>query len=161
MTDHDRERELKLLELLADALPAQPVPADARALFLAELRHGSRYAPFANEIAQRFAVPLESVRLALSRIDDPSAWLVMPAPGSAVLPLHGRVVISRLPAGTKIPRHKHRTREITYVLDGILVSDGVEHRRASCCDMAVGTEHELHVGGDDDCMVVFLSQPSA
>jgi hypothetical protein len=161
MTDHEQDRELQLLELLADALPPQPIPAEARALFHADLRASSRYAPFAPEIAKIFSVPLASALTALARIDDPSAWLAMPTPGSAVLPMHGRVVISRLPAGMKIPRHKHKTREITYVLDGILVSDGVEHARAACCDMAVGTEHELHVGGDDDCVVVFLSQPSS
>lgn len=153
MTENDRE--LQLLELLADALPAEQVPADARALFHAELRATSRYAPFALEIARIFAVPLETVRVALARVDDPSAWLAMPAPGSAVLPLHGRVVISRLPAGTKIPRHTHKARELTYVLDGVLVSDGVEHSRASCCDMPPGTAHELHVAGDHDCLVVF------
>jgi anti-sigma factor ChrR (cupin superfamily) len=72
--------------------------------------------------------------------------------------VHGRTVISRLPAGTRIPRHTHEAREITYVLDGILISDGVEHRRAACLDMAPGTAHALRVSEEDACLVVFASR---
>ena len=153
------DMDLEALTLLADALPPVPVPVLARARFHHELKGSARFAPLAQEISELFSAPLPAVLAALARIDDASAWLALPAPGPQILPLHGRVVISRLAAGTKIPRHTHKARELTYVLDGLLVSDGVEHGRAEHMDMAPGTEHALHVSDDEDCVVVFAVAP--
>jgi len=162
MTDiddsEDDDMNTQALSLLAEALPAAAVPASARARFYAELTGTHRYAPLCQEIADTFEVPLAAVHAALERMDDESAWLSLPAPGPKVLPLHGRCVISRLAAGTRIPRHTHQARELTYVLDGLLVSDGIEHGRGACMDMAAGTEHALEVSPGEDCVVVFATQ---
>jgi len=156
MAENDEELDLEALSLLADALPIVAPPPELRARLHAELTGSARFAPFAQEIADTFQTPLSVVLAALARIDDHAAWLGSPS-GPGVLPMHGRAVISRLPAGTRIPRHTHTAREITYVLDGTLISDGVEHGRASCVDMAPGTSHELRVGDEDACLVVFAS----
>jgi quercetin dioxygenase-like cupin family protein len=149
--------DIEALSLLADVLPPVAVPEHARARFHAELHGAQRFAPLAQEIAELFSVPLPTLQAALARVDDESAWIALPAPGPQLLPVQGRVVLSRLAAGTRIPHHAHKARELTYVLDGIIVSDGVEHGRSECMDMAPGTAHALHVSDDDDCLVVFAS----
>ena len=158
MTDtKDDDMDLEALTLLAEALPAVEPPPSARARLHEELTGRERFAPFAQEISDTFEAPLPKVLSALARIEDDTAWLGSPSPGLRILHVHGRTVISRLPAGTQIAHHKHTTRELTYVLDGVLVSDGVAHGRAACLDMAPGTEHALHVADGDECLVVFCS----
>lgn len=160
MTDElEDDKDAEALALLVDGLPAVQPPAHARARLLAELTGAARLTPLAREVAERFGVPLARVLEAFARIDDDGAWHGSPAPGPAFLPLHGRTVISRLPAGTRIPRHTHALRELTFVLDGSIFSDGVEHRRASVMDMAPGTAHALHVSGAQSCLVVFAEVP--
>lgn len=149
--------------LLANELPAATLPSAARARFHALVKGRERFAPFANEIARSFNAPLDAVRGALGRIDDPAAWLALPVPGLQVIPVcstsNGGVVIGKLRAGTRIPRHRHRTRELTFVLDGELIAEGKTHTRAACLDMPEGTEHTLDVSPTDDCLVVFASPP--
>jgi len=146
--------DLQTLSVIAEALPlVEPAPA-ARIRFCQALQR-ARFAPFAREIADRLSIPSESVLAALERVDD-DAWIGLPTQGLRILPVQGRVVIARLRAGTRIPRHRHPTREFTYVLDGVLIIAGVEYRRAACLDMAPGTRHdELRVSEDGDCTVVF------
>lgn len=156
MSEKDEDMILAAMSLLVDALPIAAPPLELRARLHAELTGAARFAPFAQEIADTFDAPLQVVLAALARIDDQAAWLGSRS-GPGILPVHGRTVISRLPAGTRIPRHTHEARELTYVLDGSLISDGVEHRRASCLDMAPGTAHALSVGEQEACLVVFAS----
>jgi quercetin dioxygenase-like cupin family protein len=155
------DMDVAALSLLADALAPVAPPSVLRERLVAELAGPQRFAPLAQEISDVFEVPLPAVLAALARVDDDTAWLGAPSPGPQILPVHGRTVISRLNAGTRIPHHGHKAREITYVLDGTLVSDGEEHRRASCMDMAPGTTHALHVSDDEDCMVVFTTHAPA
>jgi len=157
----DEAMDVAALSLLADALPAVEPPPALRERLLAELAGPQRFAPLAQEISDTFAVPLPAVLAALARIDDDAAWLLPSPSGPHILPVQGRTVISRLAAGTVIPRHRHKARELTYVLDGLLISDGAEHGRASCIDMAPGTEHALVVGDEGDCVVVFAVQQPA
>jgi anti-sigma factor ChrR (cupin superfamily) len=157
----EEDMDVAALSLLADALPPIEPPAEWRERLISALAGPQRFAPLAQEIADTFEVPLTAVLAALARVDDDAAWLGAPSPGPQILPVHGRTVISRLNAGTRIPHHGHKTREITYVLDGTLLSDGVPHRRASCVDMAPGTTHALHVSDDEDCMVVFTTHAPA
>jgi anti-sigma factor ChrR (cupin superfamily) len=166
MSDYDdspHHADAAAWALLADALPAADVPSEARARFHALIAGAERFAPLAPEIAEVFDAPLDSVRSALSRIDEPAAWVALPVPGLQVMPVHARgqgaVVIAKLRAGTRIPRHTHRTRELTYVLDGVLITEGGERGRAACLDMAEGSEHALDVGPAEDCLVVFASPP--
>lgn len=158
--DEDEAMDIAALSLLADALPAVEPPAALRQRLLSELEGPHRFAPLAQEIADTFAVPLPAVLAALARIDDGAAWLGAAVPGPRILPLHGRTVISQLAPGTKIPHHGHKARELTYVLDGLLISNGTPHGRGSCMDMAPGMEHALEVSDEGDCIVVFSVQRS-
>lgn len=151
---NDADRDLELMSLLVEALPVIEPSPDARSRFRQALQR-ARFAPFAREIAAQLSICFESVRAALDRVDDGDAWIGLPT-GLRILPVHGRVVIARLRAGTRIPRHRHATREFTYVLEGALISAGVEHCRAACLDMPPGSEHDdLRVSEHADCTVVF------
>ncbi len=153
---NDDDGDLEAMSLLAAALPPiEPSPAD-RSRFQQALQR-ARFAPFAREIAEKLAIAPELLLTALERVDDDDAWIGPPTLALRILPVRGRVVISRLRAGTIIPHHRHATREFTYVLDGVLISAGTEHGRAACLDMAPGTEHELRVSADSDCLVVFAT----
>jgi anti-sigma factor ChrR (cupin superfamily) len=155
MTEAENDaRDLEVISLLAEALPMIDPPPAARSRFRQALQR-ARFAPFAREIADKLALSSDAVLRALERVGDDDAWIGLPT-GLRILPIHGRVVIARLRAGTRIPRHHHATREFTYVLEGALVTAGVEHRRAACLDMAPGTQHdELRVSEHADCTVVF------
>jgi quercetin dioxygenase-like cupin family protein len=163
MAEEDEDMDDAALSLLAETLPAIAPPSEARARLLAQMKGPQRFAPFAEEIAARFGAPLPVVQAALARIDEPAAWLKSPTLSLSLLPVHltssGAVVISRLAAGTRIPKHKHTVREVTYVLDGVLVSDDKAHGRAACLDMPAGSEHALQVSDDEECLVVFASPP--
>jgi hypothetical protein len=151
---NDDDRDLEAMSLLAASLPpVEPSPA-ARSRFQQAL-HRARFAPFAPEIAEKLSIPTEILLAALERVDDDDAWIGLPTQTLRFLHVRDRIVISRLRAGTHIPHHRHATREFTYVLDGVLLAGEVEHGRAACLDMPPGTEHELRVSEDGDCLVVF------
>ena len=148
------------LAALADALdPGTPDPS-VRPRLLAALRGPERWAPFAAEVAHAFGLELAAVREALGQVDDRSAWHPGFWPGSSLLitpALRGaQAVIARLPSGTRIPRHQHAARELTYVLDGVLIENGgTQHRAGTLLAMAPGSEHDVAVPDDDECLVVF------
>lgn len=154
--------------LLAEALNPIAPPAVARDAFVAEIRGRRRFAPFAGEISATFGVARDATLAALGCVDDASAWRPGRLPGSRYLPFGGRretqLMLARIPAGMRIPRHTHAARERTYVIQGMLVEDGA--RRYGCgelIDMHPGSEHDL-AAGDDECLVVFeegVSDPRA
>jgi anti-sigma factor ChrR (cupin superfamily) len=150
----------ELWSLLASALePRTPTPP-LRDELLAQLRGEQRWAPFASEIARTFGLDLEPTRAALARISDAAAWQPGFWPGSwfSSTPAlqQARTVIARLPAGTRIPTHRHAGRELTYVLEGeLLENDLTRHGPGALLDMPPGSAHELAVADDAECLVVF------
>ena len=160
--ESDEKIDDAMLSLLADGLePAAPDPA-VRARLLAALHGSERLAPFAAEAARAFGVELGAMREALARVNDASAWLPGFWPGSRLLItpqlMRAQTVISELPPGIRIPRHRHGGRELTYVLDGVLVENGsLRHGAGALLDMPGGSEHEVSVPDDSECLVVFAS----
>jgi quercetin dioxygenase-like cupin family protein len=155
----DNRDDAGTAHLLAEGLePIAPGPA-ARDAFVAEIRGRRRYAPFAGEVSRTFGVEPDAVRTALERVDEPAAWRPGLLPGSRISLLPGprgvHVMLARLPAGTRIPRHAHAARERTYVINGTLIENG--SRRCGpgdLIDMLPGSEHDL-AAVDDECLVVF------
>jgi quercetin dioxygenase-like cupin family protein len=140
--------------------PVAPAP-EVRARLLAALSGPERFTLFAAEVARAFELSPETAREALRAIDDESAWSEGELPGSVFLStpalLAARVFISRLPARTRIPKHPHPSREVTMVLEGLLIEDGCkQHGPGAVLDMSPGTEHEIVVGADAACTVVFF-----
>lgn len=145
--------------LLADTLDPIAPPPVARDAFVAEIRGRRRFAPFVGEISTIFDVDRDATLAALARVDDAAAWRPGLLPGSRYLPFEGRrgahLMLARIPAGTRIPRHTHTARERTYVLQGTLIEDGQRrHASGELIDMRPGSEHDL-AAGDDECLVVF------
>lgn len=150
----------ELWSLLASALEPEAPEPRVRDELLAQLRGQERWSPFASEIARTFGLDLELVRAALARISDQAAWQPGFWPGSwfSSTPAlqQARTVLARLPAGTRIPAHRHASRELTYVLDGELIEDDrTRHGPGALLDMPPGSRHQVAVSADDECLVVF------
>lgn len=145
--------------LLAETLDPIAPPPVARDAFVAEIRGRRRYAPFAGEISTTFGIDRDATLTALARVDDAAAWRPGLLPGSRYSPLAGRrgayLMLARIPAGMRIPRHTHAARERTYVLHGTLIEDGQRrYGSGELIEMRPGSEHDL-TAGDDECLVVF------
>jgi hypothetical protein len=138
------------------------VPApEVRQRLMQQITGIERYTPFAAEVARCFGLTLKDSLDALRAIQDPSVWRPAMLPGSFVFatPALARActVITRLPVHTRIPTHPHSSRETTFVLDGLLIEDGLAlHGPGSVLDMTVGTQHEIEVAGEHACLAVFF-----
>jgi quercetin dioxygenase-like cupin family protein len=153
------EPAAQALAVLVDGLPpVAPLP-HVRAALLAELAGPERYTPSAAAVAQHFGLAPAEARDALRRIASKDAWTPGPWPGSQLILteslLKVRAMIARLPAGTQIARHRHAHRELTYILDGALSTGQVHFGQGELMDMQPGSEHEVAIAPDSDCLVVF------
>jgi quercetin dioxygenase-like cupin family protein len=63
-------------------------------------------------------------------------------------------------SGARVPHHRHKGRELTFVLRGGLVVDGGARIAAGqVLDVPAGSEHSLRVEGEPDALVaVMLSE---
>jgi gentisate 1,2-dioxygenase len=152
-------------ELFARSLSPVEPPATVRSTLLNELDGWARYLPFAAELARRFDLTRERVRQLLSMIDEPGRWApgIDPvqgfmhfAPGPAHAELHGGFV--RMLPGMRFPPHRHRERELTFVLEGEL-SDGagVLYRPGDGLEMPAGSVHSLGVASSEPALVALLN----
>ncbi|MBM4361628.1 MAG: cupin domain-containing protein [Deltaproteobacteria bacterium] len=152
------------LSLLALSLPAVPPSAAARARMLAALEGESRYVPFATTLARLFDLPEVGVRALLARAADPAEWREGFLPverflhfdaGPAMVGLRAGLV--QMLAGTEIPAHRHREREITLVLEGALTDgDGRAVGPGEWLDMPAGSVHSLRIDGDRRSVLAVL-----
>jgi hypothetical protein len=134
---------------------------DVRVRLLEELSGSERYTPFASEVASCFGLTFEDSLEALRAIQDPEVWRPGFLPGSQVFttPALARAftVISRLPLHTRIPQHPHSSRETTFVLDGVLIEDGLKQHGPGCVmNMPAGSTHDIEVAGEHACLSVFF-----
>lgn len=154
-----------VLDLLALAVDPIAPPPEARARLMAALEGPARYLPFCAELAGHFALPQARMRELLASIDAPGTWKLGTAPleghynfrpGPELLPLHGGFV--RLLAGTGFPLHRHRSRELTFVLSGRLYDDaGRRFPPGSAIAMAPGSAHSLSVTEEGPALLAVLS----
>lgn len=165
MTQDASETYDENLALLVRGLAPHAPEPEARARLLGELRGPERWTPWAASVAALLQIEEADSHKALQKIEDQAEWLPGLWPRSSILQTGAlkavRALIARLPPGTRIARHKHTTRELTYVLAGeLLEDDRRSYGPGELADMDVGTEHELTVAGTSDCLVVFFL-PSA
>ena len=159
MTDDDA---FVLLAMVLD--PVTP-PASTRGRLMAAIEGPARYLPFCAELCAHFDLAEAKMRDLLMRIDEPSTWKrgIAPIegsynfrPGPALAPLHGGFV--RLLSGAGFPLHRHRDRELTFVLSGRLHDDaGKRFEPGSVIEMAAGSIHALSVTGDAPALLAILS----
>jgi hypothetical protein len=154
-----------VLDLLSGALEPLPPPTGARARLMAALEGSARYLPFCTELARHFALPESRMRELLACIDAPSTWKHGASPleghynfrpGAELAPLHGGFV--RLLAGAGFPLHRHRDRELTFVLSGEMEDEnGTRFQPGSAIEMPAGSVHALGVSGETPALLAVLS----
>lgn len=153
-----------LFGALASSLEPQAPPGGLRARLMQALDGPARYLPFCAELATAFDLSPAAMKSLLFSIDEPGRWTtgIEPiqgflhfSPGPRHLGLHGGFV--RMRRGMLFPLHRHRQRELTFVLDGTLVDDrGLRQGPGGSFDMAAGSAHTLAVSGDGDALVALL-----
>jgi hypothetical protein len=151
-------------DVLALALDPIDPPSRTRARLMAELTGGARYLPFAADLARHFELDSARLHELLGRMADPAAWNtgIDPTigylhfrPGAALVPLRAGIV--RMRAGARVPIHRHRDRELTYVLEGAVV-DGSGQRFApgDALLAPAGSVHALAIDSGADCVMALL-----
>ena len=85
-------------------------------------------------------------------------------PGVATFDLDGfgdeSVSILRARPGASVPKHTHEAAEITLIMQGVLLDDGIEYHKG---DVAVNDEHDDHrprALGDETCYCLIVQQGS-
>jgi hypothetical protein len=149
---------------LSASLEPLSAPVELRARVLASVAGPAKYHPFCAELAAHFDLPAARIKELLSQIDEPGRWTtgIEPiqgflhfSPGARHEGLHGGFV--RMRRGTLFPLHRHRQRELTYVLDGALVDDqGRREGPGGAFEQEAGSTHSLAVPPDADCLIALL-----
>jgi anti-sigma factor ChrR (cupin superfamily) len=170
--DHEQDDDAFLRDLaLTDAAGAKLIPAaleaselDAsaavRGRVLAALDPYERFARFESAVAELLDVSRKQARIALTRIDDPAAWVEV-GPGMAYQPLECGPGASftiagfiRVDAGLDTPEHEHLGEEVTLVLQGCFAdSSGARFYAGEPARQAKGTRHSFSVPADGPHLV--------
>lgn len=148
---------------LATALPPVQVGSDARARLFAAIEK-ERYLPFLEELSSKFDLAEDAMRALLLRIDDPAVWVrgappiqghMNFRPGPRHAPLRGG--FARMMGGMRLPHHIHTDRELTVVLEGVLVDgEGRSFGPGACIDMPPGSAHSLSIPENEQAVVALL-----
>jgi quercetin dioxygenase-like cupin family protein len=150
--------------VLASSLEPLPPPAGARDRLLDAIARAAPYRTLLPGFAAVFDLTESRVHELLARMEDPRAWtpgvggvtafLDFQA-GPRLAPAH--CGIARMKNGALVPRHRHRAREITFVLRGGLVdTDGNTYRAGQVLEAPTGSAHSLRVIGEPDALLAVL-----
>lgn len=152
--------EARVVFALAQAMPSLAPASDVRTQLFSRLRSSERYTLFGGELASALGMTADAAREALRMIDDARVWQPGDSAGSRMfandaLRERGAIIVD-LPEQTSFAKHAHREREITIVLDGLLIENGsAERRPGDVIDMPIGSEHSIAVAPGHHCLVVF------
>ena len=143
--------------------PSALLSPSARARLM-EALEAEPYLPFASELARSFALAEPDMRSLLRRLVDPKAWTrgIPPfeafidfSPGTTLHPLRAGFV--RHGGGARLPLHRHKQRELTYVLAGVMVDgEGRRFGPGDSVDMPVGSVHSIGVPEGESALVALL-----
>lgn len=119
-----------------------------------------RYAPFFGRLSKLWQVSEERVQRELTRAKDPKGWALTLLPGvktfevvSAGQRVGPRARLLWFTAGVHFPKHRHRGSERVLVLEGSYAdSTGCQVSAGEEQVMQPGSEHELRVLGEHDCI---------
>ena len=150
--------------VLASSLEPLPPPADARDRLLAAIARAAPYRAFLPAFAAAFDLTERGVHELLSRMHDPRAWASGVGGAIAFLDFEGgprlgeaHCGVVRMRHGASVPRHRHKSREITFVLRGGLADgDGNTYRAGRIIDAPTGSVHSLRVIGEPDALMAIL-----
>jgi mannose-6-phosphate isomerase-like protein (cupin superfamily) len=156
---------------LSLALPERSPPAALLDRLLAAADRAAPYRPYLAHLAASFDLDERAVHELLLRMDDPKCWT--PGIGATLAFMHfdagprlgtaggaAHCGLARMRSGARVPHHRHKGRELTFVLRGGLVVDGGARIAAGqVLDVPAGSEHSLRVEGEPDALVaVMLSE---
>ena len=158
---HDLPGDPEAFCLLSVALDPVPPPRHCRERWLAELSGTARYLPFQRGLREHFDLTEPVANELLARIQQADAWTpgVVPIvgflhfqPGPQLGRAHCGFV--RMKRGMHVPAHRHTDRELTYVLEGLLLDeDGNRYGPGEVIEMPVNSVHALYVGSEHDALV--------
>ncbi|MEY4581888.1 MAG: hypothetical protein RL701_6591 [Pseudomonadota bacterium] len=163
MTEYNGKSGAVLSALVAtlEPDPVQPaLIAAGRSQLMAALHGPERWTPWAPAVSALLQITEPDALSALQLIEQQGVWRAGLWPGSCYLqtpPLAAALAgIARIAPGTKIARHRHEHRELTFVLDGqLLETDGRAYGCGELVDKPVGSEHEVTVADTSACLVIF------
>jgi hypothetical protein len=154
------------LATLGALLPTGRAPtrgAERLARAVAELP--LRYAPFFRRLSGLWQISEDVVERELARARDPKSWTRTLLRGVKTFEVGvgqsggSRARLLCFSAGLHFPKHRHRGAERVLVLEGSYAdSTGCRVGAGEEQSMAAGTEHELHVLGNHDCIAAVAEQ---
>lgn len=147
-----------LLSLALD--PADPAPADRDRLLL-EVTGEGRYLPFRAGLEHHFDLSRATASALLARLQHAEAWTAGVAPILGFLhfrpgPRLGRAHCGfvRMKRGMQIPAHRHLDRELSYVLEGLLLDEaGNQYGPGAAIEMPASSVHTLKVSPESDALI--------
>lgn len=152
--------------------PSDELPAD-RALRLGAQRLERavselplRYAPFFERLARLWQLPTQRVEAELTRAGHPGSWKPTPLRGLRIFDVDAgrgrggaRARLMRFQPGAIFPNHRHHGSERVLVLEGAYADHtGLEIHAGNEQWLAPGSEHELHILGDEICVAAISEQ---
>lgn len=142
--------------------PVAGPPAEVRARLLNALEGPERFRPFFAELCRMLALPLETVRATLARIDGAAGWTTI-RPGISLLrfaagaTLEGaEAALLRVAPGVSFPRHEHLGQELALVLEGGGHDEGHAYTPGALVEHAAGSAHTFVAARDRDLVLVVL-----
>jgi hypothetical protein len=150
--------------VLASSLEPLPPPVGARDRLLAAVAAAAPYRALLPSLAATFDLTDRALHALLARMHDPDAWMPGVSGVIAFLDFQGgprlgpaHCGIARMKSGSRIPRHRHRAREINFVLRGGLVDDaGTSYLPGQVLDAPAGSTHALRVIGEPEALLATL-----
>jgi putative transcriptional regulator len=123
-----------------------------------------RFAPFIARLSKLFDLDEPDVERLLARMDEPRRWHAMGLPGVHVFDVAAgpklagkRAYILRLRPGVRFPRHSHRGRELTLVLQGAHADDdGRVYSAGALRDLDASTTHGFRIVGSETCIAALV-----
>lgn len=158
--------EAEAMDLLADSLEPAPLPAALRARILATTRTESRFASFAEQVAELADVALDTARELLLGIDREESWGPAAVPAMRLYNFEGGPAVAdaitgfvRMPVGSAFPQHTHIGEETVLVLQGRLKeSNGDVVGPGDVKKSAAGTEHSFEVMEGPELIYLVIAQ---
>jgi quercetin dioxygenase-like cupin family protein len=164
ISESDVSTNAKAWVLLSLALEPLAPASHLRERLVASVARCDRYRPFFRDLAACFDMTERGVRELFARVDRPDAWA--PGVGRTVGFMHfqpgprlasSHCGLVRMGDGARVPRHRHREREVTFVLEGTVVDgDGTRYGPGQILDMAPGSTHALTVRGEPEALLAVL-----
>jgi quercetin dioxygenase-like cupin family protein len=154
--------------VLASSLEPLAPPSGGRDRLLAAVAAAEPYRALLPGLAAAFDLSARALHDLLGRMNDPGAW--MPGVGGVVAFLDfqsgprlgsSHCGVARMKDGFSVPRHRHVTRELNFVLEGGLVDDaGATYSPGQLLDAPAGSSHALRIIGEPEAVLVSLLSSS-